>query len=152
MKRVSRLTAFIVALAAIIACEGRVDSLTGYIGKPPLSIQAAEYNLVAVNDTLLPRSTTNSGTVYTIVSGSFSIHADSTWFFSTLESLSGTNGQFISTSPANYTGKWTVTDTTINLLPTATYGKAIMKGDTVFWRNGPRHAWEDSIKFTLVRK
>jgi hypothetical protein len=150
MKRLPLLTAVLVALAAVAACDGRVDHLTGYVGQPPLSIQAAEFTLVAVNDTQLPRSTTNNGTVYTTVSGSFSIHADSTWFFSTLESLSGTNGQFIGTSPTNNNGQWTVTDTTITLLPTS--GKAVMKGDTIFWRNGPRHTWEDSIKLTLVRK
>jgi hypothetical protein len=151
MTRAHRLSAFLVALAAVTACEARIDAPTGYVGQPPLSIQAADYNLVAVNDTQLPRSTTNSGTVYTMVSGSFSLHADSTWFFSTLETLSAaSNGQFISTSPASYQGKWTVTDTTIHFETARGTGR--LKGDTLIWRNGPRHTWEDSIKFTLVRK
>src|SRR3954470_16768180 len=145
-----RLAAFLIALAAVAACEGRINAPTGYVGQPPLSIQAADYSLVAVNDTQLPRSTTNSGTVYTMVSGSFSLHADSTWFFTTLESLSGTNGQFISTTPSSYQGTWNVTDTTVHFQ--AARGTGRIRGDTLFWRNGPRHTWEDSIKFTLVRK
>ena len=153
MKRASRLLAICGAVAVVSACENRLDPLIGTIGRPPITISAADYgnvSLVAVNDTLLPRSTTNSGTVYTLVSATLRLHADSTWIFSTLESLSGTNGQFIGTSPANYTGTWRVTDTTIAMLPN--YGKATIKGDTVFWRNGPRHTWEDTIRFTLVRK
>ena len=153
MKRASRLILGVVAVAAVAACENRLDPLIGTIGAPPIVITAANYGnvgLTAVNDTALPRSTSNSGTVYTLVSATLRLHADSTWIFSTLESLSGSNGQFIGTSPANYSGTWRVSDTTITMLPN--YGTATIKGDTVFWRNGPRHTWEDTIRFTLVRR
>jgi hypothetical protein len=153
MKRASGLSGFLVCLAIVAACEGRLEPGIGTIGSPPITITAADFGnlgLVEVNDTTLPRSTSNSGVVYTLVSGSFSLHADSTWLASTLESLSAPNGTFIGTSPANYTGTWRVHDTTLTLLPN--YGTAVIKGDTIFWRNGPRHTWEDSIKFTLVRK
>jgi hypothetical protein len=153
MKRAFRLTAFVASLGIVAACEGRLEPGVGTIGSPPITVKAADFGnlgLVEVNDTTLPRSTSNSGVVYTLVSGSFSLHADSTWLASTLESLSAPNGTFIGTSPANYSGTWRVSDTTLILLPN--FGTAVIKGDTIFWRNGPRHSWEDSIKFTLVRK
>ena len=153
MKRASRPIAGLIALALVVACESRLAPGVGTIGSPPIDVKATDFGdmgLVAVNDTALPRSTTSGGVVYTLISGTFSLHADSTWLASTLESLSSTDGEFIGTSPANYTGTWRVTDTTITLLPT--YGTAVIRGDTIFWRNGPRHTWEDSIKFTLVRK
>lgn len=152
MKRASGVTTFLAALAITTACESRLAPGIGTIGQPPVVIKAAEYGnmgMVAVNDTILPRSTTNSGVVYSMIGGTFSLHADSTWLASTLESLSASNGQFIGTSPANYTGTWTVKDTVV-VLPG--YGTAILKGDTIFWFKGPRHGWEDSIKYTLVRK
>ena len=152
MKRASGVTVFVVALAFVTACESRLAPGIGTIGQPPLVIKATDYGnmgMVAVNDTILPRSTTNAGVVYSMLSGTFSLHADSTWLASTLESLSGSNGQFIGTSPANYTGTWTVKDTVMVLTG---YGTAIVKGDTIFWFKGPRHGWEDSIKYTLVKK
>jgi hypothetical protein len=27
-----------------------------------------------------------------------------------------------------------------------------VKGDTIFWFKGPRHIWEDSIKYTFLKK
>ena len=100
--------------------------------------------------TALPHLTTFGGTNYSLVSGTFALNADSTWLYSSVEVLSGTNGQTIGSSPANYTGKWTVTDSTINIL--TKYGFIRFKGDTLFWKGGPRHSWEDSLTFTLVRK
>ena len=126
MKRASSVTAFLVALAFVTACESRLAPGIGTIGQPPVVIKAAEYGnmgMVAVNDTILPRSTTNSGVVYSMIGGTFSLHADSTWLASTLESLSASNGQFIGTSPANYTGTWTVKDTVV-VLPG--YGTAVL--------------------------
>ena len=84
------------------------------------------------------------------MSGSFSLHSDSTWLFATVESVSGTNGVFLGSSPANYTGTWTVSDSSINLAPSN--GRMKIKGDTLFWRGGPKHTFEDTLKFTLVRK
>jgi hypothetical protein len=145
-----RALAFVALTLAVIGCDDRGNTRIAGINRPPVDVSSGDFNLVAVNDTLLPHKTTNSGTNYTLVSGSFSLHADSTWLFSTVESVSGTNGVFIGTSPANYSGSWRVADSTVTLLPT--YGTAKIKGDTIFWRNGPRHSWEDTIRFTLVRK
>jgi hypothetical protein len=153
MTRACRLIAFFGAVALVAACgESRLAPGIGTIGQPPVVIKAADYGnmgMVAVNDTELPRATTNAGVVYSMISGTFSLHYDSTWLASTLESLSGTNGQFIGTSPANYTGTWTVKDTML-VLPG--YGTARVKGDTIFWFKGPHHGWEDSIKYTFVKK
>ena len=152
MTRASRTIVFLVALALVAACESRLAPGIGTIGQPPVVIKAAEYGnigMIAVNDSLLPRSTTNAGVVYTMISGTFSLHADSTWLASTLESLSGSNGQFIGTAPANYNGTWSVKDTVVVL---SGYGTAMVKGDTIFWFKGPRHGWEDSIKYTLLKK
>ena len=143
----------LLASVAAVACgDARTAPLIGTIGQPPVVIKAADYGnmgMVAVNDTALPRGTTNAGVVYSMISGTFSLHADSTWLASTLESLSGTNGQFIGTSPANYNGTWSVKDT---MLVLSGYGTARVKGDTIFWFKGPRHGWEDSIKYTFVKR
>jgi hypothetical protein len=152
MTRASRIPAFVVALALVAACESRLAPGIGTIGQPPVVIKAADYGnmgMIAVNDSLLPRSTSNAGVVYTMISGTFSLHADSTWAGSTLESLSGADGQFIGTNPNNYNGTWSVKDSTVML---SGYGTAFVKGDTIFWFKGPRHIWEDSIKYTYLKK
>jgi hypothetical protein len=152
MTRASRITGFLASLALTAACESRLAPGIGTINQPPVVINAAEYGnmgMIAVNDTLLPRSTTNGGVVYTMISGTFSLHADSTWAGSTLESLSGSNGQFIGTNPNNYNGTWSVKDSTV-VLPGR--GTVLVKGDTIFWFKGPRHIWEDSIKYTFLKK
>jgi hypothetical protein len=141
----------VLVFVAVAACDARLDPLTGRTPQPPIVVPTGDYSLVAVNDSALPHATTNSGVVYSLVSATLSLHTDSTWLASTLESLSSTNGQFIGNSPANYEGTWRVDDTTIVLSPSK-YGTLAIKGDTVFWRNGPRHGWEDSIHFTLVVK
>jgi len=151
MTRASRVTAFLLACVAVAACETRLDPLTGRTPPPPITVTFGKYTLVAVNDSALPHPTTNSGVVYTLVSATLTLGSSGSWEASTLESLSGTNGQFIGTSPANYNGTWAYADTTIALSPDK-YGTVTVKGDTVFWRNGPRHTWEDSIKFTMVIK
>jgi hypothetical protein len=153
MTRALNLTLFLAAVAVVAACgDTRLAPGIGTIGQPPVVVKAADYgnmSMVAVNDSALPRGTTNAGVVYSMISGTFSLHADSTWLASTLESLSRTNGQFIGTSPANYIGTWSVDDTML-VLPG--YGTMLLKGDTIFWFNGPRHGWEDSIKYTFVKK
>jgi hypothetical protein len=153
MTRASRITAFLASLALVAAaCESRLAPGIGTINQPPVVINAAEYGnmgMIAVNDTLLPRSTTNAGVVYTMISGTFSLHADSTWAASTLESLSSTDGTFIGTHPNNYNGTWSVKDSTVVL---SGRGTALVKGDTIFWFNGPRRIWEDSIKYTILKK
>ena len=149
MKRALRLLPFVIALAAVSACDDRLDPIIGGIRRPPALIDTGTFQLVAVNDTLLPHHATNSGVVYSLISGTFQLHGDSTWLFSTVETLTGTNGQFIGNSPANYTGTWGVVDSTIVL---SANGTAKVKSDTIVWRGGPKHTFEDSIKFSLVRK
>lgn len=141
-----------VAIAALSACDARQFPTLGGIAKPPVDVSplAGFYDLKQVDGANLPHRTTQGGTVYDLVAGSFELHADSTWLFSTTEVLSGTNGQTIGTSPANYTGKWTVTDSTINVLTGRGFIK--WKRDTLFWKGGPRHSWEDSLTYTLVRR
>ena len=138
---------------AVAACEARIDGITGTIGrKPPITAPTGSYDVVAVNDTALPHATSQPGTsvTWTLVTGTFGLQADSSWLFSALETKTGTNGVFLGNVPANYTGTWRVSDTTITLLPAN--GTMVTRGDTLFWRGGPKHDWEDSIKFTLVRK
>ncbi|MEO5569265.1 MAG: hypothetical protein ABIR92_12280 [Gemmatimonadaceae bacterium] len=69
--------------------------------------------------------------------------------YSSTSVLGGTNGRVIGTSPANYNGKWTVTDSTINILTAR--GFIRIKADTLIWKGGPRQSWEDSLTFTLIR-
>ena len=150
MIRARGLLVFLAAAACLSACDDRLNPTAGGIRRPPATAPTGDYVAVAVNDTLLPHPTTNGGVIYSLLSGTFSLNTDSTWQAHTVESLTGTNGVFVGTSPANYVGTWRVTDSTVNVLPT--YGSITVKGDTLFWRGGPKHTWEDSIKVTLVRK
>ena len=142
---------FVALTLAVIACDDRGHSRIAGINRPAIDVasSAGDFNLVAVDDLPLPRSDTNGGTIYTLTAGSFSLHTDSTWLFSTIESLSGTNGVFIGTSPANYSGTWKVVDSSIVI---QSYGTMKVKGDSLFWRGGPKHSFQDTLKFTLVRK
>ena len=86
--------------------------------------------------------------VYDAKTGTFSLKTDSTWLASTLERVSS-NGT-IDTTATTYSGTWRATGTLLTLQPA--FGTARIKGDTIFWYKGPRHAWEDSIKYTFVKK
>jgi hypothetical protein len=144
--------AMLFSVAGLSACDERLNPTRAGIRLPPVDVSsiAGAFDLVGVDGQALPHTTTAGGTNYSLVSGTFALNADSTWLYSSTEVLTGTNGQLIGNSPANYQGKWTVTDSTVNIL--AGYGFIRMKGDTLFWRGGPRHSWEDSLTFTLVRK
>jgi hypothetical protein len=54
------------------------------------------------------------------------------------------------TSPANYTGKWSVTDSTISLVSPAT-GSIRIKGDSLIWTGPPKQTWEEVLRFTLSK-
>jgi hypothetical protein len=149
MTRRASVLAFAAMLLAVVACDDRLNTRIAGIGRPDIIVPSGDFNLVAVDDLPLPRSDTNGGTVYKLMSGSFSMHADSTWLFSTVEQLSGTNGVVLGNSPANYQGTWKVQDSTI-IMPS--YGTMKIKGDSLFWRGGPKHGFQDTLKFTLVRK
>jgi len=146
MTRALKLPAFLACIALAAACDGRIDGLTGTTGNPPIN-EFGNMGMVAVNDTVLPRSTTNSGVVYSMLSGTFSLKSDSTWLASTVERVSS-NG-VIDTTASNYSGTWRATG---SLLTLPGFGTARIKGDTIFWFKGPRHSWEDSIKYTFVKK
>ena len=150
MKKVLLVAGVLAAATTLAACDSRLDPHQGRTPIPPITAPTGNYDLVEVDDEPLPHNTTNSGVVYSLVSATFSLRTDSTWAASTMEVLSGTNGQTIGNSPANYTGRWTVTDTTINLATSS--GSLRVKGDTLFWTGAPKHTWEDSLKFTLVKK
>ena len=150
MRRSSKVLVLLAVIGGFVACDNRLDPRYGGIGRQPITAPTGDYELRAVDGQPLPHVATNSGTNYALTSGSFSLRADSTWLFTTMEAVSSTGGAFIGNSPANYQGSWTVTDTTINLR--TGYGTARVKGDTIFWRGGPRHTWEDTLEFTLVRK
>ena len=150
MKRAHVLSALLAA-SAVVACDSRLDPLTGRTPRPPITVTSGTFDLVMVDDEELPHATVNGGTTYSLVTATFSLNTDSTWLFSTTEVLTSNNtGQVIGSSPANYQGSWRVSDTTINLLPN--YGRVTVKGDSLFWRGGPKHSWEPELKFTLVRK
>jgi hypothetical protein len=145
--------ALIVLLAAsgVAACDSRLDPLSGRTPRPPITAPSGTFDLREVDDEPLPHETTNGGTTYSLVAATFSLNTDSTWLFSTTEVLTSNNtGQVIGTSPANYQGTWRVSDTTINLLPN--YGRVTVKGDSLFWRGGPKHSWEPELKFTLLKR
>ena len=145
------LGAALLALTLIAACEERLSPRLGSIGEPPVVVPTGVFGLVEVNDEPLPYITSQAGTRFTLVSGTFALNADSTWLFSTVEVLSSINtGNVIGSSPANFSGTWTVTDSTINMLPEN--GTITFKGDSLFWIGGPAHAWDDTLKFTLVKR
>jgi hypothetical protein len=140
------------ATVVLAACDSRINRVTGISGRPPeILVPTGDYDLRVVDDAAMPHITSQSGVTYSLVSGTFRLHADSTWIYSSVEVLTNTsNGNPISTSPANYQGTWTVKSDTVKL--STPYGWIRMKGDTLFWRGGPRHTWEDTLKFTLVKK
>ena len=137
------------AVATLAACDSRLDPLTGRTPIPPITAPTGAYDLREVDEEPLPHNTTG-GVVYSLVTGSFSLNTDSTWLFSTTEVVTSTNGTLIGPSLANYQGRWSTTDTTIVLATSR--GSIKVKGDTLFWRGGPKHSWEDTLTFTLVRK
>jgi len=150
----AHLLGIVTVVAALSACDARQFPTYGGIGRPPIDVVslAGTFDLKQVDGVNLPHLTSFGGTNYSLVSGTLQFHADSTWLFTTSEVVTGANGQTIGTSPANYTGTWTVTttDSTINMRPS--YGFMKSKGDTMFWKGGPRHSWEDSLTFTLVKR
>src|SRR4051812_49321855 len=81
------LVGLVIAVATISACDGRDFPTFGSIGQPAVNILADTgiYDLKQVDSVNLPHVTTQAGTVYSLVSGTFQLHGDSTWLFSTLE-------------------------------------------------------------------
>jgi hypothetical protein len=150
MNRTLSLIAVTAGVAILAACDTRQDPLIGRTPVPALEAPTGNYDLRAVDGEPLPHDAVNSGVVYSLVAGTFLLSADSNWHFSTVEVLAGTNGQPIGSSPANYEGRWSATDTTIVLKTSS--GTIKVKGDTLFWRGGPKHTWEDTLTFTLVKK
>ena len=152
MTRAYGILALAVATVALGACDSRINRVTGISGNPQtVTVPTGDFDLRAVDDAAMPHVTSQNGVTYSLVSGTFRLHADSTFIYSSVEVLTNTaNGNPISTSPANYQGKWTVKSDTLKL--TSPYGWMRMKGDTLFWRGGPRHTWEDTLEFTLVKK
>ena len=149
---VRSLVAAIAAISVLSACDERFDPTRAGIRPPAISIagMTGSLDVIAVNASPLPHITTFGGTNYSLVAGTFALKVDSSWEYSSTEVLSGSNGQVIGTSPANYNGKWTVTDSTVNILTAS--GFIRIKAETLFWKGGPRHNWEDSLTFTLLRK
>jgi hypothetical protein len=82
--------------------------------------------------------------------GTFDLASDSTCFYHSVNSL-GSKGVIFATSRANVSGRWTATDTTLELVQPAA-GTLRVKGDTLFWRNAPKNSWEPALTFTLVRQ
>lgn len=150
MTRVRRLTAALVALVAVSACEERLNPTMGRTPVPPVTAPTGEYTLREVNGEPLPHTARQSATNYNLVSGSFNLIADSSWGFSAFETVTAANGDLIGSGPSNINGTWRVTDTTIALLPSR--GLMRIKGDTLFWVGAPKHSWEDSLTFTLLRR
>ena len=140
----------VMAVVALTACDERFNPTQGRTPVPPISAPTGSYDLRAVNGEPLPHTATQSGTNYNIVSGTFDLIADSSWGYSSFETVTSTNGTFIGNSPSNINGTWRVSDTTITLNPSR--GLLRVKGDTLFWIGAPKHSWEDSLTFTLVRK
>jgi hypothetical protein len=146
------------ATVVLAACDSRINPITGVSGRPPapaITVPTGDFDLRAVDDAALPHATKDgvpNGLTYSLVSATFQLHADSTWIYSSVEAITVTNtgNPFGNPSVANYQGKWSVKSDTIKL--SSPYGWIRMKGDTLFWRGGPRHTWEDTLKFTLVKK
>jgi hypothetical protein len=140
----------LIAIAAVTACDERSNPTLAHTHVPALTAPTGRYVLEAVNDTVLPHSTSFAGTTYLLVSGTFDLVSDSTWFYHSVNSQAS-NGVIFATSPANLTGRWTATDTTLELVQPAA-GTLRVKGDTLFWSNAPKNSWEPALTFTLVRQ
>ena len=148
--RLSAPAAALVALALATACEERLSPRLGGIGDPPITVPTGQFNLVEVNDDPLPHETSNGESILSMITGTLALNPDSTWQFARVEQVKDTSGTVLGTGPASFTGgKWTVTGSTINMLPSS--GTMTVKGDTLFWIGAPKHPWESTLKFTLVR-
>ena len=156
MKRALGILTLGAATVALAACDNRINPLTGVSGRPPaVTVLAGNFDLRAVDQVELPHATPDgvpNGLTHSLVSGTFQLHDDSSWIYSSVEATTVTNtgNPFGAPSLANYQGTWSVKSDTIKL--SSTYGWIRMKGDTLFWRGGPRHTWEDTLTFTLVKK
>ncbi|HET9424479.1 MAG TPA: hypothetical protein VFO55_03835 [Gemmatimonadaceae bacterium] len=144
------MAAALAMLALTTACETRLDPKIGGIRPPAIKAPTGPYDLVEVNDAALPHTTTQNNTTYALLSGTFALNADSTWLYSSVTQQPGPNGTVL-TSQGNYIGRWTVTDSTINLVQPAS-GTIKVKGDSLFWTGGPRYSWEAPLVYTLVRR
>jgi hypothetical protein len=146
----TRSLSLLIALAALVACDERTNPTLAHTPVPALVAPTGHYVLTAVNDTLLPHTTTFAGTTYLVTSGTFDLSTDSTWFYHSVNSQAS-NGVIYGTSPASQGGRWTATDSTIELVqPTA--GTLRVKGDTLFWSNAPKFQWESPLTFTMVKQ
>lgn len=146
------LTAAVIALASVTACDDRFGPSRGVIRLPGIEVPASafgQYTLRQVDGEPLPHVTTRSGTDYSLVSGSFTLRSDSTWQYANVTTQPGPNGTTY-VSPASYNGRWAASDTAIELTTPAS-GYIRMKGDTLIWVGGPRFSWEPPLSFTLVR-
>lgn len=146
-----RLLLLTVLTVSVAACEQRANPVTAVTRPPPVTAPTGQYSLVAVNDTPMPHVTSQGTVNYIVLSGNFTLGDDSTWALSTVDQQADKNtGVVYGTSPASYIGTWTVKDSTILLAPNK--GSMKMKSDTIFWTGAPKHNWEDTLRFTLVKK
>jgi hypothetical protein len=134
----------------IVACDQRALPTRASIRVPPITAPTGDYLLRSVDSKPLPHVTSAGGTVYRLMAGSLEIHSDSTWLFHTNTHVTASDGTFLQTSPANYTGRWTANDTVI-VLTNPESGTIRVKGDTLFWTGGPRHSWESPLVFALTK-
>jgi hypothetical protein len=146
-----RLLLLTVLTVSVAACDQRLNPVQVGVRPPPVTAPTGAFDLVAVNDTPMPHITSQGNVNYVVVSGTFNLNNDSTWLLSTVDQQSDKNtGVVYGTSPANYIGTWSVKDSTINMSPDR--GSMKMKGDSLFWAGAPKRSWEDTLRFTLVRK
>lgn len=146
----SRALLLVASVVGISACETRLDFTSASIRRPAITAPIGTYQLRSVDDAPLPHSTTGFGTVYTLVTGSFDLGKDSTWAYHSVTAVTAPDGTPLGTSPANYGGRWTATDTTIELLAPAS-GSIKIRGDTLYWIGGPKFDWEQPLKFGMTK-
>jgi hypothetical protein len=152
IRSVVRCVTVTAVVVAAVACDARFDPGRAVIPEPTILVPSTAFGLYAlrlVDDTPLPHVTTRSSTSYTLTSGTLNFKGDSTWLYSSVTQQPGPNGTTL-TSPANYIGRWTVSDTAIEF-SAPPQGSRTLKGDTVIWIGGPRFSWEPPLRFTLVR-
>jgi hypothetical protein len=144
------LTGLALVLTAV-GCDQRLLPTAGGIKAPIIDVPTGgAFQLRAVNNGVLPHVTVGGGSEYRLVSGSFQLNADSTWHFHSNTLVFSESGQPLGASPANYTGRWVTTDSTIELVTPAS-GSVVIKGDTLYWTGGPKYPWELPLRFALTK-
>lgn len=138
------------AVLVLTACDQRFNPLEAVVRAPPIDAPTGVFSLRLVNEEPLPHVSINSKTTYRLLSGGLQLNDDSTWLFHTVTQVIGEDGTILGTSPANYAGKWSVSDTVVQL-GNPSSGRITIRNDTLYWTGGPKQSWEAPLTFALTK-